>query len=329
MDGVLEALRAAAEPTRLRILGLLEVGELTVSELVSILGQSQPRVSRHLKVLVDAGLLERFREGSWVFHRLGLGEGGVRARALVGLIPEDDPVRAEDTARLRDIEMQRAQAAEDYFTKYAPEWDRLRQLDVDEESVATAVREMLPLTSQQKLLDLGTGTGRMLQVLGPDVGEALGLDNSHEMLAVARSNVTRWGLGNCQLRQADIMTLPLMYGTFDAVVVHQVLHFIDRPWAAIAEAARAVAPGGRLLIVDLAPHDVEELREQHAHRRLGFADEEIDSWLQAQGLVVESIRHLPGKLSVSIWLARRIGAAAHNMELRKMDSQAMDQGTVI
>jgi len=329
MDDVLEALRAAAEPTRLRILGLLEVGELTVSELVTILGQSQPRVSRHLKVLVDAGLLERFREGSWVFHRLGLGKGGVRARALVGLIPADDPVRAEDAARLTEIEKQRAEAAEDYFTKYAPEWDRLRQLDVDEEAVATAVREMLPLTSQQKLLDLGTGTGRMLQVLGPDAGEALGLDNSHEMLTVARSNVKRWGLENCQLRQADILTLPLMYGTFDAVVVHQVLHFIDRPWTAIAEAARAVAPGGRLLIVDLAPHDVEELREQHAHRRLGFADEEIESWLQAQGLVVETIRHLPGKLSVSIWLARRIGAAAHNMELPKMDSQAVDQGTII
>jgi len=314
MDNVLDALRAAADPTRLRILSLLESGELTVSELLSILGQSQPRVSRHLKILVDAGLLERFREGTWVFHRVGLGDAGARARAVVRLIPTDDPLRKQDHARLEEIERQRATAAEDYFSKYAPEWDRLRQLDVDEETVAGLVRDMLPLTPKQRLLDLGTGTGRMLQVLGPDVGEALGLDNSHEMLAVARSNLKRWGLDNCQLRQADILALPLVYGTFDAVVVHQVLHFLDRPWTAISEAARVLAPGGRLLIVDLGPHDVEELREQHAHRRLGFADEEVEDWLQAQGLTLETIRHLPGKLGVSIWLARRIGAAAVKLE---------------
>lgn len=322
MDDVLEALRAAADPTRLRILALLESGELTVSELVTILGQSQPRVSRHLKVLVDARLLERFREGSWVFHRLSLGESGARARALVKLIPEDDPLRAQDGARLAEIERQRALAAEDYFSKYAPEWDRLRQLDVDEEAVAATVREMLPLTPKQKLLDLGTGTGRMLQVLGPDVGEAMGLDNSHEMLAVARSNLKRWGLENCQLRQADILALPLVYGTFDAVVVHQVLHFLDRPWSAITEAARALAPGGRLLIVDLGPHDVEELREQHAHRRLGFADEEVEDWLQAQGLAVETIRHLPGKLGVTIWLARRLGTSSQITEPYSMNQGA-------
>lgn len=314
MEIVLEALRAAADPTRLRILSLLESGELTVSELISILGQSQPRVSRHLKILVDAGLLERFREGSWVFHRLSLGEAGQRARAIVHLIPPDDPVRAQDLARLEEIEWQRARAAEDYFAKYAPEWDRLRQLDVDEETVATHVREMLPLTSKQRLLDLGTGTGRMLQVLGPDAGEALGLDNSHEMLAVARANLKRWGLDNCQLRQGDILALPLVYGTFDAVVVHQVLHFLDRPWSAIAEASRVLAPGGRLLIVDLSPHAVEELRDVHAHRRLGFADDEVKDWLEAQSLTLETITHLPGTLGVTIWLARRIGAATHGLE---------------
>ncbi|MCW8915717.1 MAG: metalloregulator ArsR/SmtB family transcription factor [Magnetovibrio sp.] len=322
MDQVLDALRAAADPTRLRILGLLEKGELTVSELVSILGQSQPRVSRHLKILVDAELLERIREGSWVFHRLHLGEGGARARTMVSLIPANDPVRGQDLARLSEIEEQRARAAEDYFAKYAPEWDRLRQLDVDEEAVATAVRELLPLSNKQKLLDLGTGTGRMLQVLGPDAGEALGLDNSHEMLAVARSNLKRWGLENCQLRQADIMAMPLIYGTFDAVVVHQVLHFLDRPWAAIAEATRALAPGGRILIVDLAPHDVEELRELHAHRRLGFTDEEVQDWLQAQDLSLETVHHLPGKLGVTIWLARRIGVAAHTIESKTVDQGA-------
>lgn len=324
MENVLDALRAAADPTRLRILGLLELGELTVSELVAILGQSQPRISRHLKILVDAGLLERFREGSWVFHRLNTGitvGGSALARQVVGLIPRDDPVCRQDARRLAEITDARVRAAEDYFAKFAPEWDRLRQLDVDEEVVADAVREMLPLSKNQRLLDLGTGTGRMLQVLGPDAGEAVGVDRSHEMLAVARSNLTRWGLENCQLRQADILALPLVYGSFDAVVLHQVLHFFDRPWAVLGEAARMLGPGGRLLVVDLAPHGLEDLREAHAHRRLGFTDEDVREWLADQGLTCETIRHLGGgggktarkkqkqdeTLQVTIWLARKVG----------------------
>jgi ubiquinone/menaquinone biosynthesis C-methylase UbiE len=310
MDQVLSILRAAADPTRLRILALLESGELTVSELVSILGQSQPRISRHLKILVDAGLLVRFREGSWVFHRMSGGDGGLRARQCVAMIPNDDPLRTQDMARRVEIELARTRAAEAYFAKYAPEWDRMRQLDVDEEAVADAVRDMLMLNKTQRLLDLGTGTGLMLQVLGPDVGEALGVDSSHEMLAVARANVKRWGLENCQLRQADILALPSTWGMFDAVVLHQVLHFLDRPWAALAEAQRLLAPNGRLLVVDLAPHGIEELRENHAHRRLGFADEEVREWLAGQGLTCETIRHLggpghSGPLGVTIWVARR------------------------
>lgn len=326
MEDVLDALRAAADPTRLRILCLLESGELTVSELVSILGQSQPRVSRHLKVLVDAGLLSRMREGSWVFHRMNNdgadgagGADGPRARQIVALIPETNPLRAQDKERLLEIEQARTRMAEEYFAKFAPEWDRLRQLDVDEEAVATAVREMLPLAKTQRLLDLGTGTGRMLQVLGPDVGEAFGIDSSHEMLAVARANIKRWGLENCQLRQADILSLALVSGDFDAVVLHQVLHFMDRPWAAIQAATRMLVQGGRLLIVDLAPHQMEDLRDQHAHRRLGFADEEVREQLAVQGLTCETIRHLPGGdspdgLNVTIWLARRTGASAVNTE---------------
>lgn len=320
MDDVLDALRAAADPTRLRILCLLESGELTVSELVSILGQSQPRVSRHLKILVDAGLLVRLREGSWVFHRMkSEGPDGPRARQIVALIPRNNPLRAQDQERLKEIELHRARLAEEYFAKFAPEWDRMRQLDVDEEAVASAVREMLPLAKTQRLLDLGTGTGRMLQVLGPDVGEAIGVDNSHEMLAVARANIKRWGLENCQLRQADILSLPLVYGSFDAVVLHQVLHFMDRPWAAITSAARTLVHGGRLLIVDLAPHKMEDLRDQHAHRRLGFSDEDIREQLAEHGLTCETIRHLPGGaredgLNVTIWLARRTGPAAINAD---------------
>ncbi|PHS79305.1 MAG: ArsR family transcriptional regulator [Rhodospirillaceae bacterium] len=311
MEDVLDAFRAASDPSRLRILGLLEATELTVSELVAILGQSQPRVSRHLKVLVDAKLLVRFREGSWVFHRLN-NQG--QARKLIELVPADDPVRVQDLARLEEIEQKRDEVAEQYFAKFAPEWDRLRQLDVDEEQVANAVQEMLPLINTQSLLDLGTGTGRMLQVLGPDAGEAVGVDNSHEMLAVARSNLRRWGLGNCRLQQADILALPLASESFDVVVLHQVLHFLKRPWAAIAEALRVLGPAGRLLIVDLAPHTIEDLRDLHAHRRLGFGDDEVREWLAQQGFTCETIRHLSGGknsdgLQVTIWLARRFASS--------------------
>ncbi|MBL4692884.1 MAG: metalloregulator ArsR/SmtB family transcription factor [Magnetovibrio sp.] len=307
MEDVLGAFRAAADLSRLRILCLLAAAELTVSELVSILGQSQPRVSRHLKVLLDAGLLVRFREGSWVFHRLNA-QG--QAKKLLQLVPANDQVHLQDLERLEDIEAKRAEIAERYFAKYAPEWDRLRQLDVDEEQVANTVQDMLPLLNTQKLLDLGTGTGRMLQVLGPAAGEVVGVDRSHEMLAVARSNITRWGLDNCRLHQADILALPITSGSFDAVVLHQVLHFIKRPWLAIAEAERVLNMGGRLLIVDLAPHHMEDLRDVHAHNRLGFADEEVSEWLADQGFSCETIKHLsggnrPDGLKVTIWLAKR------------------------
>jgi len=309
LDDILDAFRAVGDPSRLRILCLLKSAELTVSELVSILGQSQPRVSRHLKGLVDAGLLSRFREGSRVFHRLNL-QG--YARQLVDLIEPNDPVCVQDLAHLGEVERIRNEVAERYFAKYAPEWDRLRQLDVDEDQVADAVREMLPLTQSERLLDLGTGTGRMLKNLGPDVLEAVGIDSSHEMLAVARSNISRWGLKNCSLRQADLLALPLPIGTFDVVVLHQVLHFLKRPWAALSEARRMLNDGGRMLIVDLAPHDLEDLRDQHAHYRLGFTDIEVREWLADQGLACETIRHLPGGqgsdgLTVTIWLAKTVG----------------------
>jgi ubiquinone/menaquinone biosynthesis C-methylase UbiE len=234
------------------------------------------------------------------------------ARQLVSMVDKNDGVRCQDLARLDEIERTRIAVAEQYFAKLAPEWDRLRQLDVDEQQVANAVREMLPLGPSHRLLDLGTGTGRMLQVLGSAVIEAVGVDNSHEMLAVARVNLKRWGLENCTLRQADLMALPLNSGTFDAVVLHQVLHFIKRPWAAIAEALRVLNRNGRLLIVDLAPHNNEDLRDLHAHHRLGFSDSEVREWLADQGFSCETIRHLEGGkhlggLNVTIWLARHAG----------------------
>jgi SAM-dependent methyltransferase len=307
MNDLLAGLRAAAEPTRLRLLLLCARGELTVSELTQVLGQSQPRVSRHLKLLCEAGLLDRFREGSWVFYRLSdAAAGGRLARLLVELVPGADPALALDLDRLAGIRRARAAAAAAYFRDNAARWDRIRSLHVDEEEVEHTLAGLLPAEGIHDLLDIGTGTGRMLELFAPRVERAVGIDSSREMLAVARVNLQRAGLPNASVRHGDMYQLPLPGASFDAVLIHQVLHYAERPAAAIAEAARVLRPGGRLVIVDFAPHELEFLRTEHAHRRLGFGDAEIAAWCGEAGLEPGRIRHLPGApLTVSTWSARR------------------------
>ncbi|HXZ02330.1 MAG TPA: metalloregulator ArsR/SmtB family transcription factor [Stellaceae bacterium] len=308
MDDLLSGLRAAAEPTRLRLLVLCAQGELTVGELTEILGQSQPRVSRHLKLLCDAGLLDRFREGSWVFYRRA--EHGALARLLLELLPEADPTLALDRERLAQVQRQRAEQAAAYFRANAARWDRIRSLYIDEKEVEAALVRLLPTEELHDFLDIGTGTGRMLEIFGPRVERALGVDLSREMLAVARVNLERAALRNCSIRQADMYQLPLAGASFDAAVIHQVLHYAEHPAQVIAEAARVLRPGGRLVIVDFAPHALEFLRTEHAHRRLGFADAEMTLWCRAAGLEPETVRRLPGDpLTVSLWPARRRAAA--------------------
>ena len=307
MGDLLAALRAVAEPTRLRLLVLCARGELTVSELAQILGQSQPRVSRHLKLLCEAGLLDRFREGSWVFYRLSAGSAaGALSRHLVTACGEADETIALDLQRLAAIKRQRAEQAAAYFRENAAQWHRIRSLYIDEREVEAALTEIFAAARPQDLLDIGTGTGRMIEILGPRVTHALGIDQSREMLSVARVNLERAGLGNSIVRLGDMYQLPLADGSFDAVVIHQVLHYADRPAAAIAEAARVLRPGGMLLVVDFAPHELEFLRDEHAHRRLGFADADVEEWCRAAGLRPEPARRLPGDpLTVVIWAARR------------------------
>ncbi|MFQ5957968.1 MAG: ArsR/SmtB family transcription factor [Alphaproteobacteria bacterium] len=312
MNTVLNALRATAEPTRLRLLALCAESELTVTELTGILGQSQPRVSRHLKVLCDAGMLDRFREGSWVFFRLARdGEGAELGRFLVRHLPGDDAVMALDRRRLEEVRHARAEVAAAYFRDHAADWDDIRAFSVPEAEVEDALLGLFASDAVGDLLDVGTGTGRVLEVFADRVGHAVGIDLSREMLAVARANLEGAGRRNCEVRHGDMYKLPLPSESFDAVVFHQVLHFADRPGAALAEASRVLRRGGRLAVADFAPHDLERLREQHAHRRLGFTDDEVAEWCRAAGLAPGQPIHLAGDpLTVTLWSAVKYGEPA-------------------
>ncbi len=303
MDIVLKMMRAAAEPSRLRILSICSQGEFTVSELVQVMGQSQPRVSRHLKVLCDAGLLQGLREGSWVLYRYAPSDGLEQtAERLVGLLPNDDPVLKSDTERLNQIKEDRKRAAADYFAKNAADWNKIRALHIDEQTVEQAIRETLFQDRVENLLDIGTGTGRLLEILGPDLKEAEGIDLSHDMLAVARATLDQAGLSNCRVRHGDMYQLPYRDGTFDAAIVNQVLHFADDPLYGIREAARVLKSGGRLIVADFAPHDREELRSDHQHRHLGIPDTDMARWFESAGLASEPSKQLPGgALTVVLW----------------------------
>jgi ubiquinone/menaquinone biosynthesis C-methylase UbiE/DNA-binding transcriptional ArsR family regulator len=310
-DDLTTLLKAAGEDTRLRILALLAETELTVSDLTDILRQSQPRISRHLRLLGEARLVERYREGAWAFFRLAeRGAAADVARALVGRLDAADPAVARDRERLAEVRAARAAAAQAYFTKHAAEWDRIRRLHVADAAVEQAVAAALADKPFRSLLDLGTGTGRMLEMLGAPLERGLGIDLSHEMLALARARLDRAGLRQCSVRQGDIHDLNLPRESFDVVIVHQVLHFLDDGSRAVREAARVLRPQGRLLVIDFAPHELEFLREEHAHRRLGFATETVSQWMEQAGLEVLSHRTLApdagsdGKIAVSLWLAR-------------------------
>jgi ubiquinone/menaquinone biosynthesis C-methylase UbiE/DNA-binding transcriptional ArsR family regulator len=306
-DQTVDMLRAAGEPTRLRILSLLAGEELSVMELSGILDQSQPRVSRHLKLMTDASLVERFPDGARVFYRLS-SDGG--ARRLVDTVLDllEDEAGERDHARLGDVHREREADAAAYFERVAPQWDRLRSLYVSEGAVEAAIEKAAGPGPFQRIVDLGTGSGRMLTLLGRKAAMSVGLDLSQSMLNIARSNVARAGLDKVELRHGDIFATRLPKHTADLVLVHQVLHYLVDPAAAVVEAARLVVPGGRLLIVDFAPHEMEELREQHQHRRLGFTDEEIGLWLAEAGLVSVPPVALPpdtAGLTVTIWSAVR------------------------
>ena len=310
MDQLLAGLRAAGEPTRLRLIVLLARGELTVTELTQVLRQSQPRVSRHLKLLCEAGLLDRFPEGSWVFYRLAQqGIGARLGRLLIDLIPAGGPVMARDMERLEAVRQVRAAAAAAYFRTNAADWDRIRALYLPEAEVEAALLALMGRARANSFVDMGTGTGRMLEIFAPRIARGVGVDLSPEMLRLARANLERAGLDHCQVRQGDLYDLPVQEGEADIVTLHQVLHYLDDPAAAIMEAARVLKPGGRLLIADFAPHELDFLRDEQAHRRLGFSEDEMAQWCRQAGLKVAQTRRLPSSGSEEEQLTVLICAA--------------------
>lgn len=306
MDRLLDIFRALGDPTRLRIFALLRRMELSVGELAQVLGQSQPRVSRHVRILADAGLTTRRREGSWVF--LALAEDPRNEPLLAAIEQAAGDWAEDDAARLAAVRAERAAAAERYFAAHAEEWDAIRSLYAPEQQVEAAMAEMLGGRAVGRLVDLGTGTGRMLELFGAEAARALGVDRSPEMLRLARAKLAE-SVPSAELRQGDLTALPLADAIADTVIIHQVLHFVPQPGAAIAEAARLVADGGRMLIVDFAPHEREELRTRDAHQRLGFSDAQIAGWLNAAGLQLMETKELQGgELTVKLWLAERPSA---------------------
>lgn len=332
---MLNVLRAVGEETRLRIVALLQHGELTVSDLTDILGQSQPRISRHLKLLSEAGVVDKHREGTWAFFGLVLsGPIGSFLADLLVTTDAHDAVIAADLDRLKIVRARRGAAAQEYFTAIAERWDNVRSLHADDDEVEAAILAAVGHKPYRSLLDLGTGTGRMLELLSrvEGVERAIGVDSSHSMLAVARDNLERAEIRRVDLRQGDIHSPPVERESFDLVVIHQVLHFLDDPADAVRHARSLLTPGGRLLMVDFAPHTLEFLRTSHAHRRLGFRNDTVSTWLDQLELELVEERTIdppasatsPGQdsLTVSLWLAQDRRPAQPNRPTHAIDANS-------
>ncbi|WP_018149298.1 ArsR/SmtB family transcription factor [Henriciella marina] len=309
---IVEALRAAGEPTRLRILALLRHGELSVGELVTVLGQSQPRLSHHLKTLTSAGLTERLPEGAWVFYRLpASGWAGALLDGLFALIDEETGDFPNDISRLEAVREARQASAEAYFSSIATDWDHIRSMHYPDELIEAAILRTIGPGPYRRVIDLGTGTGRMLTLLGDRAQEAEGLDLSHQMLTLARSKLSEAGVTQARVRQGDVTSTPFETASADIVIVHQVLHYLEEPEKVVREASRILKPGGKLIIVDFAQHNHEFMREAFGHRRLGIREDNMTYWADQAGLYLDDVmRFEPPKdldqgIAVLIWSARK------------------------
>lgn len=308
----IDQLRAVGEPNRLRILALLQQGELAVGELAQIMEQSQPRLSHHLKALTAAGLVERMPEGAWVFYSVPA-MGSTRAFLDAVLAPIDLATGdfAEDARRRTYVYAARTEAATSYFNEIADTWDTIRGLHSSSVKIERELLAMVGPDRFRRVIDIGTGTGRMITLFAGQADRLDGIDLNHRMLTVARANLERDQITHAHIRQGNAVSLPYNDATADLVVLHQVLHFLDEPERVIAEAARVLAPDGLLLIADFAPHTLEFLRTEHGHRRLGIREDALKEWSARSGLTLNESRSIeqPAELSegltVKLWSARR------------------------
>ncbi|WP_448581936.1 ArsR/SmtB family transcription factor [Thermaurantiacus sp.] len=302
MEQLLAQFAALSDPSRLRILLLVRDVDLAMGELAEVLRQSQPRVSRHVRILAEAGLVRRQKEGAYAFVSRARTPAAEAAHVMIdSILGDSDPI-APERAHLADVRAARQKALDRWFADHAAEWDLMRNLEAPAEAVEAALLEVANSRGVGRLLDVGTGTGRILELLGPHAKAAAGIDRSPEMLRIARTRLDAAGLSGVEIRQADMVALPFADAAFDTVVIHQVLHFSEDPAAALREAARVLAQGGQLLVADYAPHDEEELRARYRHARLGFSCEVLSAQLEAAGLVVEAIRQIDGpRLAVLLW----------------------------
>ncbi|WP_295492532.1 metalloregulator ArsR/SmtB family transcription factor [Sphingorhabdus sp. EL138] len=313
MISLLNIMRALADPTRLRIVFLVRRLELSVGELVQILDQSQPRVSRHIRILDEAGLLERRKEGSWVFLRPS---GMLTDGSLSSLLAEADMSQAKafqrDLLRLDEVRNARTDMAAQYFAAHADEWDSLRSLHIADSEVEARLAQVLQSAPLGQVLDVGTGTGRIVELFAADSSRLVAIDSSPEMLRLARAKIANLHpetARKIEIKLGDFNMLPVGDGEFDTVIFHQVLHYAQHPEAVIAEAIRTLAPGGRLVIVDFAAHDLEELRTVHAHARLGFSDDFMRKAFTGQGLqMVHQTALAAGELVVKVWMGEKPSA---------------------
>ncbi|MGH7066936.1 MAG: ArsR/SmtB family transcription factor [Acetobacteraceae bacterium] len=309
MESLLASLRAAAEPTRLRLLALAERGPFCVSEFTTILGQSQPRLSRHLRLLCEAGLLERSREGVHAWFTLPAGGEGGLARAILARLPEGNPLLAADRRKLARVLAERARIASESFVRQGEDWDEMRALHLPASKVSDALLALLPEPALGRLIDIGTGTATALALLAPRIVEGLGIDASPAMLALARTRLAREGLRHCVVKQADMYRLPLADGGFDLAILQMVLHYAEDPAGVLAEASRVLGPAGRIVVVDLARHRRQKAAVRLAHRWPGFTDEEMTGWLKSAGLDPGTARTVAGPMPVRLWPARRYPSA--------------------
>ena len=324
METLLTALRACAESTRLRLLALAARGSFCVMDFTEILGQSQPRLSRHLRLLHEAGLLVRVREGANVWLALPAPDtaAGSLVRDLLDRLGEDDPVLADDRRQAARVLSERAREATETFRRSGADWDEMRALGLPAATVEAALLDLLPQDAG-RLLDIGTGTGRLLELLAPRVVSGVGVDASRAMLALARARLSRpqqaqSGMAHCSVRLGDMYRLPMVDATFDTVLLQMVLHYAEDPAGVLAEAARVLRPGGTLVAIDLAAHADTEAARRLAHRWSGFTESQMSAHMMAAGLTPAANAGVAGRLEVRLWTATRTAATATTPDIERL-----------